>query len=50
VRLSNTDVAFNSTAISGGTGSFGNNRLSGNGTPGTNLIPLGGPSSDVAQK
>jgi hypothetical protein len=50
VRLSNTDIAFNNTAISGGTGSFGNNRLSGNGTPGTNLIPLGGPSSDVAQQ
>jgi hypothetical protein len=50
VRLSNTDIAFNSTAISGGTGSFGNNRLSGNGVAGTNLIALGGPSSDVAQQ
>ncbi len=50
VRLSNSNIAFNNTAISGGTGSFGNNRLSGNGTDGTNLIPLGGASSDVAQK
>ena len=50
VRLSNTDIAFNNTAISGPTGSFGNNRLSGNGAAGTNLIPLGGPSSDVAQQ
>jgi len=50
VRLSDTSIAFNATAISGGTGSFGNNRLSGNGTTGTNLIPLGGVSSDVAQQ
>jgi hypothetical protein len=50
VRLSNTDIAFNNTAISGGTGSFGNNRLSGNGVAGTNLIPLGASSSDVAQQ
>jgi hypothetical protein len=50
VRLSNDNIAFNNTAVSGGTGSFGNNRLSGNATTGTNLIPLGGASSDVAQK
>jgi len=50
VRLSNNDIAFNNTAVSGGTGSFGNNRLSGNATTGTNLIPLGGASSDVAQQ
>ena len=50
VRLSNNDIAFNNTAISGPAGSFGNNRLSGNLSTGTNLIPLGGASSDVAQQ
>src|SRR5258708_6923368 len=50
VRLANTSISFNNTAISGPAGSFGNNRLSGNLSTGTNLIPLGGASSDVAQQ
>lgn len=35
VRLSDNDIAFNTTGISGATTSFGNNRISGNGWPGT---------------
>jgi hypothetical protein len=50
IRLSNNDIAFNNTAISGNTGTFGNNRFSGNGSPGTPLTPLGGASSDFGQQ
>jgi hypothetical protein len=50
VRLSNNDIAFNSIAISGPAGSFGNNRISGNSSAGTALIPLGGASSDLGQQ
>jgi hypothetical protein len=35
IRLSNSDISFNTTGISGATTSFGNNRISGNGSPGT---------------
>ncbi len=48
VRLSNNNIAFNNTAISGPSGTFGNNRFSGNGSIGT--APLGGASSDVGQQ
>jgi Right handed beta helix region len=50
VRLSNNNIAFNTTAISGASGTFGNNRFSGNGSPGTAPVPLGGASSDLGQQ
>jgi len=42
VRLSNSDVTFNTTALSGATQSYGNNRIDGNGGIGTSptIIPL----------
>ncbi|QPF81864.1 right-handed parallel beta-helix repeat-containing protein [Bradyrhizobium genosp. L] len=50
VRISNSDIAFNTTAVSGSTGTFGNNRFSGNTSTGSPLTPLGAASSDVAQQ
>ena len=50
VRLSNNDIAFNTTAVSGSSGTFGNNRFSGNGTMGTSPAALGGASSDLGQQ
>jgi Right handed beta helix region len=50
VRMSNNDIAFNNSAISGVSGTFGNNRFSGNGTIGTAPTPLGGASSDLGQQ
>jgi hypothetical protein len=50
VRLSNNNIAFNNTAISGATGTFGNNRLSGNVSAGTISTPLGGASGEFAQQ
>lgn len=35
IRLGNNDIAFNTTALSGATQSFGNNRILGNGSLGT---------------
>jgi hypothetical protein len=35
IRLGNNDIAFNTTAITGATQSFGNNRIEGNGSLGT---------------
>jgi hypothetical protein len=44
VRISNTDIAFNATGITGaGVFSFGNNRISGNTAPGS--VPALGPAS-----
>ena len=39
-RLSNNDIAFNGTGISGATQSFTNNRISGNGSAGTAPTPI----------
>jgi Right handed beta helix region len=51
IRLSNNNIAFNTTAISGsGSGTFGNNRFSGNGTIGTAPSALGGATSDLGQQ
>jgi hypothetical protein len=50
VRLSNNNIAFNNTAISGASGTFGNNRFSGNAMIGTAPTPLGGASSDLGQQ
>ena len=35
IRLGNNDIAFNTTALSGATQSFGNKRILGNGSLGT---------------
>ena len=50
VRLSNNNIGFNNTAISGSSGTFGNNRFSGNGSIGTAPTALGGASSDLGQQ
>jgi hypothetical protein len=50
VRLSNNDIAFNATAVFGSSGTFGNNRFSGNGTIGTAPAALGSASSDLGQQ
>jgi hypothetical protein len=50
VRLSNNNIAFNTTAIAGSSGTFGNNRFSGNQTNGFAPTPLGGATSDVGQQ
>ena len=50
IRLSNNDIAFNATAVSGASGTFGNNRFSGNVSIGTAPTPLGGASSDLGQQ
>jgi hypothetical protein len=41
IRLSNNDVSFNGTALSGATQTFGNNRMRGNGTLGTPPSAIG---------
>jgi hypothetical protein len=39
IRLSNSDISFNTTAVAGAGGqTYGNNRISGNGSPGTALV------------
>ena len=50
IRLSNNDIGFNTTAISGASFTFGNNRFSGNGSSGTALTAIGGATSDRAQQ
>jgi hypothetical protein len=50
VRLSNNDIAFNNTAIQGVTGTFGNNRLSGNVSLGNPLSALGPATPDLGQQ
>jgi hypothetical protein len=49
VTLANSDIAFNTSSISGATTSFGNNRFVGNGG-GTAPTPAGGVSTDFAQQ
>ena len=39
IRLSNSDISFNGTGISGTATSYGNNRISGNTSPGTTPTP-----------
>ncbi|KJC56349.1 hypothetical protein UP10_35735 [Bradyrhizobium sp. LTSPM299] len=41
-RLSNTNIVFNGTAISGATGTCGNNGFAANGAAGTPLTPVAG--------
>jgi hypothetical protein len=50
VRLSNNDIAFNSVAISGPSGTFGNNRLSGNSAAGTVPTPVASSSGEFGQQ
>jgi hypothetical protein len=49
VGLANSDIAFNTSSISGATTSYGNNRLFGNGG-GTAPTPAGGASTDFGQQ
>lgn len=50
VTFGDSNLNFNTTAISGATVSFGNSRLAGNGSDGTAPAPAGAPSSDLGQK
>lgn len=49
IVVSNTEIAFNGTGISGAVQSFGNNRISGNGTAGT-LTTIGSASPAFGQQ
>jgi hypothetical protein len=49
VGLANSDIAFNTSSISGSTLSYGNNRLFGNGG-GTAPTPVGAASTDLGQQ
>jgi hypothetical protein len=49
VGLTNSDISFNVSSISGTTMSYGNNRLFENG-PGTAPTPVGGASTDFGQQ
>lgn len=50
IRLANTDIAFNATAITGATQSFGNNRISGNGSVGTAPTQIGADAPAKGQQ
>lgn len=50
IRLSNTDIAFNGTGITGATQSFGNNRISNNTAPGTAPTAIGAASNTFGQQ
>ncbi len=50
IRLSNNEIAFNRIGIAGATTSFGNNRISGNGTPGTGPTAAGPISNELGQQ
>jgi hypothetical protein len=50
IRLSNNDIAFNTTAFSGATQSFTNNRVTGNGSLGTAPTPIGATSNPTGMQ
>ena len=50
IRLSNNDIAFNGTAVTGATQSFITNRLTGNGTVGTVPTVIGTPTGPTGQQ
>jgi hypothetical protein len=50
IRISNTDIAFNTTGINGATQSFGNNRISSNGAVGTAPTPIGSDAPAKGQQ
>ena len=49
VTLANSDISYNSAAISGATTSYGNNRIFGNPESSTTPTPIGGASTDFGQ-
>jgi len=49
LALANSDISFNTTAITGATSSFGNNRLFGNAALGTTPTFIGSPTTDHGQ-
>lgn len=50
IRLSNNDIAFNATGVTGVTNSFGNNRISGNTAAGTAPTAIGLDTHDKGQQ
>ena len=50
IRISNTNIAFNGTAITGPVQSFGNNRISGNGAVGTAPTAIGAAAPAFGQQ
>jgi hypothetical protein len=47
LRLRNTNISFNNTAVRGASGSLGGNSFSGNGSVGTAPTPIAGAPSDI---
>jgi hypothetical protein len=50
VRVSNSDISFNSTAVMGAIGTYGNNRIFGNGGGAPTLSPAGGTAEALGQQ
>jgi hypothetical protein len=50
IRLSNSDVSFNTTGFNGAATTYGNNRMLGNGTFGTALSSAGGAVSNLGEQ
>jgi hypothetical protein len=50
IEIANTDITFNTTAFSGPSTTFGNNRLFANGAMGTPLSPAGAPAPALGQQ
>jgi hypothetical protein len=50
IRLSNNDIAFNTTGVSGTTVSFATNRITGNGSVGTVPTLLGTVTNPQGQQ
>jgi hypothetical protein len=50
IRLSNNDIAFNTTGVSGATQSFSNNRITGNGSVGTVPTLIGAVTNPQGQQ
>jgi hypothetical protein len=50
IRLSNSDVSFNTTGFNGAAISYGNNRMLGNGTFGTSLTAAGGVVNNLGEQ
>jgi hypothetical protein len=49
-RISNDDIAFNTTATNGVVGSYSNNRFKSNGTDGTAITPIGSTANPTGQR
>lgn len=50
IRISNTDIAFNTTGLTGAVQSFGNNRISSNGSAGTAPTAIGSAAPAFGQQ